>query len=89
VGVNIGGKEMDVPTLVPTLTPDEVKQVLEAARTNTFPPNSIIEKAAAHAKGRLAAGKSPFWGTLDSVQSDQRPNPRPAGILNYGFGVRN
>jgi hypothetical protein len=89
VGVNINGKEMDVPSLVPTLTLEEVKQVLEAARTNTFPPQPIIEKAAAHAKERLKSGKSPFWGTLDSVNSEMRPNPRPGGILNYGFGVRN
>lgn len=59
IGVNIHGKEMDVPTLVPSLTRAEVKTVL-AAKSPQDIPQSIVEKAVEHAKDRLAAGKSVF-----------------------------
>jgi hypothetical protein len=60
VGVNIGGKEMDVPSLVPTLTSDEVQATLKAANDQKPPPQSVIEKAAAYAKQRIAQGKPVF-----------------------------
>ena len=62
IGVNIGGKEMDIPTLVPTLTQDEVKHLL----ANGEPTRSIVQKAVDHAKARLAAGRSVFAGLDES-----------------------
>ncbi len=61
IGVNIGGKEVEVPTLVPTLSKDEVNWLI----TNDISdpkkiPMSIQQKAVDFAKQRLAAGKSPF-----------------------------
>jgi hypothetical protein len=56
IGVNIDGKETLIPTLVPTLTQDEIQTVLKGGNI----PQPILDKAVAHAKERMAAGKSPF-----------------------------
>lgn len=61
VGVNIGGKEVEIPTIVPTLTQQELDYLLTNPVGDGHPiPPSIIQKAVAHAKERIAAGKSPF-----------------------------
>jgi hypothetical protein len=59
VGLPIGGKEMDVPTLVPTLTEDEKNWLLTHDIKEKI-PDSIMKKAKAHAEKRIKAGKSPF-----------------------------
>jgi hypothetical protein len=62
VGLPINGKEMDVPTMVPGLTPQELNWLLTTpvARVAKELPDSIRQKAIAHAKARIAAGLSPF-----------------------------
>jgi hypothetical protein len=60
VGINIDGKDRDVPTLVPTLTKKEYDQVLEAAGGKGKLSDAIVEKAAAYARKRIKDGKSPF-----------------------------
>lgn len=62
VGLPINGKEMDVPTMVPGLTPQEINWLLTTPvdRVARELPDSIRQKAVAHAKARLAAGLSPF-----------------------------
>lgn len=60
IGINIDGKDMDVPTLVPTLTPEEKTKLLKIIATHGPIPESIIRKAAEHAKQRIKEGKSPF-----------------------------
>jgi hypothetical protein len=59
VGVEIDGKEMDIPTIVPTLTKDEVQKLLTLGKDEKI-PESIIDKAVAHAKMRLKDGKPVF-----------------------------
>jgi hypothetical protein len=56
VGVKINGEETEIPTLVPTLTQAEVSYLLRGGE----PTQAIVDKAAAHAKKRIAEGKSPF-----------------------------
>ena len=64
IGVEIDGKETQIPALVPTLTEEEIAIL----QNNDFEgraseiPESIQEKAKKHAEGRIAAGKSPFYG---------------------------
>lgn len=59
--VKINGKRVDFPTLVPTLTPQEVKLMQEDIIPNDKePPEAIMQKAIAYAKQRIAQGKSPF-----------------------------
>jgi len=58
-GFLIDGKEMEVPLLVPTLSADEVKFLLSST-PGTSLPDSIRQKAVAHAMKRIEAGLSPF-----------------------------
>lgn len=63
IGVSINGKEIDIPTLVPGLTSEEVSAVLKASSGNGKLPDSVVKKAVEHAKKRLSIGKSPFAET--------------------------
>jgi hypothetical protein len=64
IGVKIKGKEMDIPTLVPTLTRQEVNTVLNLKEGEKM-PESIVQKAVEHAQMRIADGKSPFADDKD------------------------
>jgi len=56
VGVNIGGKEMEIPTLVPTLSPQEINYLLSGKP----PTREIVDKAVMHARERMKAGLPVF-----------------------------
>lgn len=62
VGVEYDGKEVEIPTLVPTLSAKEKKWLLDGndPRTNTETGKKIMEKAIEHANKRISEGKSPF-----------------------------
>ena len=60
IGVPIGGKEMDIPSVVPTLTKQEIAQVLSAADNGEGVPDAIRRKAIAHAEMMVKSGKSVF-----------------------------
>lgn len=83
IGVQIDGKEVLIPSLVPTLTKGEVNQLMTS---KGLPPKNIVRKATAHAVKRLKDGRSPFWEEGDPVTTrpsqqqkdnttDQKPNP--------------
>jgi LysM repeat protein len=63
VGVEINGKEVEVPIMVPTLTKKEIETLanmkLEGNAKNI--PKSIIRKAEKHALQRMEKGLSPFY----------------------------
>lgn len=59
VGVEINGKEMDIPTLVPTLTKREINHILNIKEGDRLPPE-IIDKAVAFAEKRIKEGKPVF-----------------------------
>lgn len=56
IGINLGGKETQIPTLVPTLDQNEINYLLNGGK----PTKEIIDKAVAHAQKRIAEGKNPF-----------------------------
>ena len=56
IGVNFDGQEAEIPTLVPTLTKQELQSLLQG----NAPTDAIIQKAVDHAKIRLNQGLSPF-----------------------------
>lgn len=56
IGVEINGKEVLIPSLVPTLTKDEI----ESLKKDGMPSKEIIRKARDHAKNRIDKGLSPF-----------------------------
>lgn len=67
VGMEILGKEMEIPTLVPTLSPEEVMAILKAKEGEKL-PNSIYRKAAQFAQQRVARGLSPWAGPHEEGQ---------------------
>ena len=72
IGVNLYGKEVEIPTMVPGLTDDEIKTLLPLKEDDEKKiPDTIINKAVAHAKKRIASGKSPFFNS----KIDTRSNP--------------
>jgi len=66
IGVQIDGKEVDIPSLVPTLDQSEVKWLLNEPVDSLAKniPNSILLKAVDHAKKRMRGGNSPFYEGL-------------------------
>lgn len=86
IGVDIDGKETEIPTLVPSLTPEERTWLLSNDIKNpTQLPPSIMQKALASATQRLKAGKSPFADASESPKT-----PSGAGIFganSNGFNV--
>lgn len=103
VGVNIDGKEVEIPTLVPTLTPEERDWLInnDISDPSKIPP-AIIQKAVDHARPRLAAGQSPFaqpgeqqpasaadaWKrATPAIQQTQATAPIAPETLNAGSDV--
>jgi len=56
VGVNLDGKEREIPTIVPTLTDKEIEYLTNGGE----PTKEIIDKAVDHARQRIKSNKSPF-----------------------------
>lgn len=68
IGVEMNGKETEIPTLVPTLSEEEKQYLLNTPIENHFTAdkkmfNQIRRKAEAHARKRIEEGKSPFAET--------------------------
>ena len=76
IGVEIDGKEVNVPSMVPTLSSKEI-EILR----NTIPgekiPESIARKAKAHALMRMKQGKNIFY--QDGEESEMPENYREGG----------
>ena len=73
IGVNIGGKEIEIPTLIPTLTKEEKKYLLATPPNKMFTANPFIfkgikEKAIKHAQDRINKGLSPFASNWDNFK---------------------
>jgi hypothetical protein len=65
VGTDVNGKDMDIPTMVPTLSPEEIQYLLFHVYGNkgvfdTPVGKSILQKAIEHATMRNSSGLSPF-----------------------------
>lgn len=58
IGVEIDGKETEIPSLVPTLTKKEIDHMLNGGA----PTKEIVRKAVEHARKRMDNGESPFAG---------------------------
>jgi len=77
VGIEIDGKQMDIPTMVPGLTKAEVEQVITAAEYGEFPNRAVMDKAVSHARKMLAEGKS--------VYAPQNASQSPVGPPTMGI----
>jgi muramidase (phage lysozyme) len=74
VGVDFDGKERDIPTLVPTLSGDEI-ETLRNLQDGAPIPQSIMDKAVTHARQRIAQGLDPFQSEADTF------NPAEYGLV--------
>ena len=63
VGVEMDGKEIEIPSLVPTLNKNEVKYLLSHKK----PTKTILRKAILWARKRRAAGKPVFATQKDKI----------------------
>lgn len=90
-GTEIGGKETEIPSFVPTLDQSELQQLVHAVNTQGPLPDTVVDKAVQHAAIRMATGQSPFAGDNDSPVPTRHPGPwkdeyvmpnPPAGMLN-------
>ena len=77
VGVEFDGKEIEIPTLIPTLNKEEIAHLLQGKEAT----EAIMQKAIVHAQERIAQGKSPFY------ESSVRPIKAPpkVGEILYGY----
>jgi len=78
IGVEMDGKEIEIPSLVPTLTEDEKNHLLSGKPAT----KEIISKAVDFAKQRLASGQSQYAD--NPGQTDQLATPMP---LKRQFGL--
>ena len=77
IGVEIKGKETQIPSLVPTLTKEELAHMVDDIIPNNRPvPDAIVQKAVDHANERIAEGKSPFASTVDKI-TEEAPKVTP------------
>lgn len=84
VGVEMDGKEMEIPTLVPTLTEEQVDTLVNDVIPNNKPiPDDIMQKAVDHAKQRMKEGKSVFAEAGEEGKAAPKKSaPILPGILN-------
>ena len=75
IGVDINGSPMEIPSIVPTLNPQELQSVLGGNISD-----DVHRKALAHALMRINQGKSPFASANDS-----RLPPTLSGLLGIGL----
>jgi hypothetical protein len=71
ISLPINGKDMEIPTLVPTLSKQEIRHLLDGGEIT----DEIVRKAVNHAHARMSRGMSVFAGPLDAVM------PFPQGVL--------
>lgn len=65
VGVNIDGKDMDIPTITPNLTREDIQE-LKNIRDGDPPSKRIVDRAVDHAIFRLQSGRSVFADSEDA-----------------------
>ena len=72
IGIEVDGKEIEIPTLVPTLTKEERDLMVNDIIPNNKPiPDAIVKKAIDHAKSRVSQGKSVFAEAKEEGKSGE------------------
>jgi len=72
VGTEIGGKEMDIPMLVPGLSKKELQDLISIIDSESDIPDSLLQKAKTHALSRIEQGESVFYeepSIIDSIMN--------------------
>jgi hypothetical protein len=80
-GVNLDGKETNIPLMVPGLSNDELSYLLSASPESPDfykqMPGTILPKAIAHARSRMAEGRSPY---IDEAPTIDRATQEMFGL---------
>lgn len=85
IGVNLDGQEIEIPSLVPSLSEDEKQYLLKGGK----PTKVIVDKAVKSARERMKQGENPFFGspapTAESVTSEYKKLVKLHGttVANY------
>ena len=77
--VNINGKDVQIPTIVPGLSGGQMGGLLGSISQDGSPSQSVMDAAIAHAKYRMAMGQSPFW------RMPEKQQPMPKGLLGVDY----
>ncbi len=83
VCVNLDGQETEIPALVPTLNPAEVRYLLSMDVTKDRVPDTIVQKAVTFARQRRRAGQPVFAKTGEQYGGLYPQFPR-ATPMPYG-----
>lgn len=83
VGVNIGGTEMLVPTIIPRMTSADRQMMTKVITNRSEIPREYMERVVAHAKQRLAAGQSPFKD--DGLSADDYRQLMGSGFRQFAL----
>jgi hypothetical protein len=77
IGVNMDGKEVQIPSIVPTLNPEQINYI----RNGGDPKDrlDIVQTAVDHAKERMLSSKSPYHDTPSLL--DQRIRNANSGAI--------
>jgi hypothetical protein len=62
IGVNLNGRQQEIPTIIPTLNNEELRVVLSGGMND-----GIVDKSIKHAVQRMSKGLSPFASPKDLV----------------------
>lgn len=81
IGVNLDGKETLIPSLVPTLTPEEISYLQNGGDPRS--DRQIVDKAVTFAKQRIANGRSPFFQEGENYGVDRDTEPGKAYRYQY------
>jgi len=76
-GPEYGGKEIQIPLLVPTLTQDEINLLLSGGKVT----EEIYRKAEEHARMRLSKGLDPF--AQPGEQKPIKPSPKEESFVDW------
>jgi hypothetical protein len=94
IGVEIDGQEVEIPTLVPTLTEQERSVMVNDIIPNKKQiPQQIANKAIIHANKRINAGQSPFFDSKKEGKAEKQTprrvdeNITPEMAKSAGKGV--
>ena len=83
--VKVDGRQIDFPTLVPTLTQSEIDLMINDIIPNKKDiPESIMQKAIQHANMRLRRGESVFWEPGDTTKEEFLKGARPQHTMPTG-----
>lgn len=87
MGVEIEGKEVLVPLMVPTLTKEEIDFLAnnDVEGNVSIVPQSIKDKAIAHARKRMSENKSPFMTSDDAPSITSSEQQKIADMLEMNI----